>query len=253
MKDKPMDRWKFFDITHHEHVICNPTSDAKLSRLVELLRLPKGAEVVDIASGKGDFLFRLAKAYQVKGIGVDLSPPFIDKAKARHQAEMSDADISFLHMDGSDFKPEKPNSFALASCLGATWVFNGYQGTLEALCKIAAPGGWVIVGEPYWKQKPAKEYLEVISEHSDEAFGTHQSNAEAGAQFGLNLVYTFHSTGDEWDQYECLQWYATDNYVRENPDDPDIKALTVQVEKEKSAYLNWGRDTLGWAIYVFRR
>ena len=42
-----MDTWKFYDITHREHVVCNPTSEEKLTCLVELLRLPTDAQVVD--------------------------------------------------------------------------------------------------------------------------------------------------------------------------------------------------------------
>ncbi len=42
-KSWTMDTWKFYDITHREHVVCNPTSEEKLARLVELLRLPPGA------------------------------------------------------------------------------------------------------------------------------------------------------------------------------------------------------------------
>lgn len=49
-----MDTWKFYDITHREHVVCNPTSEEKLARLVELVQLPRDARVVDIACGKGD-------------------------------------------------------------------------------------------------------------------------------------------------------------------------------------------------------
>jgi hypothetical protein len=30
-----MDMWKFYDITHREHVVCNPTSEEKLARLVD--------------------------------------------------------------------------------------------------------------------------------------------------------------------------------------------------------------------------
>jgi len=50
-----MDTWKFYDITHREHVVCNPTSNDKLARLVGLLRLPAETRVVDIACGKGEF------------------------------------------------------------------------------------------------------------------------------------------------------------------------------------------------------
>ena len=33
-----MDMWKFYDVTHREHVFCNPTSAEKLGHLVEQLR-----------------------------------------------------------------------------------------------------------------------------------------------------------------------------------------------------------------------
>ena len=47
-----MDTLKFYDITHREHVVCNPMSEEKLTRLVELLRLPPDAQVVDITWSK---------------------------------------------------------------------------------------------------------------------------------------------------------------------------------------------------------
>ena len=78
-----MDTWKFYDITHREHTVCNPTSDEKIGRLVELLRLPRGARVIDIASGKGELLVRLAEAYGVSGVGVDISPYCIADAERK--------------------------------------------------------------------------------------------------------------------------------------------------------------------------
>jgi cyclopropane fatty-acyl-phospholipid synthase-like methyltransferase len=62
-----MDMWKFYDITHREHVVCNPTSEEKLARLVDILGLQTDAQVVDIACGKGEFLIRLAEVYGAGG------------------------------------------------------------------------------------------------------------------------------------------------------------------------------------------
>lgn len=145
-----MDTWKFYDITHREHMVCNPISSDKLARLVDLLRLPADARVVDIACGKGEFLIRLAEAYGIRGIGIDMSPFFIADAQKRLKMRAPGAEVVFKQMDGSDFRPEEPRTFSLASCIGASWVFGGHAGTLEALSGMVAPGGWVIVGEPYW-------------------------------------------------------------------------------------------------------
>jgi hypothetical protein len=117
---------------------------------------------------------------------------------------------------------------------------------------MVAPGGWVIVGEPYWLQEPSEEYL-AASGCTGDAFGTHSGNVEAGELLGLDLVHTFVSSKDDWDQYEGLQWYATAEYARSHPDDPDLPELLERVAKAKAMYLRWGRDTVGWAMYIFRQ
>ena len=247
-----MDMWKFYDITHREHVVCNPIGEEKLARLVDLLQLPEGAHVVDIACGKGEFLIRLAEAYGIHGIGVDLSPFFTAEAQKRLVARAPDADVVFREMDGADFKPDRKHSFALASCLGASWVYGGHAATLGALSSMVEPGGWVVVGEPYWLREPPEAYVEASGVARDH-YGTHSGNVEAGELMDLVLVHTFVSSQDDWDTYEGLQWYATEQYARSHQGDPDLPDLVGRVAKEKAGYLRWGRDTLGWAIYVFRR
>ena len=81
--------WRFYDVTHRDHVICNPTSGEKLDYLVEQLRLPAEARVIDIACGKGEFLIRLAEAYEVSCLGIDLSPLFIAEASDRAPSALS--------------------------------------------------------------------------------------------------------------------------------------------------------------------
>jgi SAM-dependent methyltransferase len=247
-----MDMWKFYDITHRNHVICNPTSGEKLGRLVEQLRLPAGVSVIDIACGKGEFLIRLAEAYGVNCLGIDLSPFFIAEARKRLEVRAPEAEVIFREMDGAEFEPKEPHSFAVASCLGASWIYGGHAGTLDALTRMVAPGGWVVTGEPYWLKEPCEEYLKVLG-FPKEAYGTHLGNVEAGEQRGLDLVHTLVSNGDDWDRYEGLQWSATVEHARSHPEDPDLPEIVRRVGEEKAAYLRWGRDTLGWAIYVFRR
>lgn len=246
-----MDMWKFYEITHRRCVVCNPTSEEKLARLVDLVQLPTAARVVDIACGKGEFLIRLAEAYAMRGVGVDLSPFFIAEAERRLQARVPQAAVTFTQMDGADFKPGKPHSLALASCIGASWVFGGHAPTLDALVGMAAPDGWVIVGEPFWLQEPSDEYLQTLGLPRD-AFGSHAENAEAGQRRGLDLVHTLVSSKDDWDRYEGLQWQATADYARTDRDDADLPELLERLAKQKSIYLRWGRDALGWAIYIFR-
>ena len=247
-----MDQWKYFDITHREHVICNPTSVEKIDELIALLRLNPDNKVVDIATGKGEFLIRLAERYKIEGTGVEISPFHVADAKKMIKERVPDAKLTFLEMDGADFKPEKPESFDMVSCLGASWIYGGHKGTLEAIKGMAAPGGWVVVGEPYWRQEPASEYLTAIAVEKS-LFGLHQENAQAGQDLGLELVYTLASSPDDWDRYEGLQWYAATAWAYEHPDDPDVEEVLQRVKADRANYLWWGRETIGWSIYVFKK
>jgi len=247
-----MDMWKFYNITHREHVLCNPMSVDKFQELIALLRLEPGDRVLEIAAGKGEFIIRLAEQYDIEGIAIDLSPYFISDAMKKHQQRVPDARLSFVEMDGADYKPEERESFDLVACIGASWIFGGHRGTLKALTEMTASGSWVVVGEPYWRREPAAEYLEVIGEERD-SYGTHYENVNIGQGLGLKLVYTVVSNRDDWDMYEGLQWYAAEQWASEHPDDPDVEEVLRRVRDNKENYLRWGRETFGWAIYVFKK
>ena len=247
-----MDIWKFFDITHREHVFCNPMSVEKFEELISLLRLEPGAKVLEIATGKGEFILRLAERYKIEGTGLDISQYHIADAQKKCKERLPDARLTFLVMDGADYKPDKPESFDLVACIGASWIYGGHKETLKALNEMAAPGSWVVVGEPYWRHEPAAEYLKATGDERD-SFGLHYENAQAGQDLGLELVYTIVSSPDDWDRYEGLQWYAANQWAAENPDDPDAGEVLKRVRENRANYLRWGRETVGWSVYVFKK
>ena len=245
-----MDRWKFYDVTHKRHVVCNPMNTAKLDELIGLLTLNPEAAVLDIACGKGEMLTRLAERYSISGVGVDISPHCVADAKEKLQQRVPDAPIEILNMDGADYKVDR--FFDLAMCIGASWIYKGHQGTLRALKSMTKPGGLVLVGEPFWIKEPDEAYL-AAENHTRDMFGTHYENVLVGEQEDLVPLYTIVSNQDDWDQYETLQWYAAAMYARDNQDDPDVPEILARVAHGRRNYLRWGRDTLGWALYLFRK
>jgi SAM-dependent methyltransferase len=246
-----VETWTFFDITHRDHVVCNPLSLARLDEMIGLLDLAPGARVLDIACGKGELLVRLVERYGVRAVGVDLSPFSIRDARALAAARVPEAELELLLLDGADYRSEA-GSFDLACCLGASWTFGGHEGTLRALADLVRPGGQVLVGEPFWRQPPDPEYLAAAGLRADE-FGTHASNVEVGARLGLTPTYALAGDETDFDRYEALQWRAVDRHACENPLDPDAPELVERVARERRTYLTWGRATLGWALYLYTR
>ena len=230
----------------------NPVDDKKLEDLYGLLDLRPGAEVTDIGCGTGEMLIRLAERFRVKGVGVDKSPYCIREAKQRKHDRVPRAKLEFLELDGARYRPPDGKLSDLAMCIGATWIYGGYKNTLHDLSRMTRPLGRVMVGEPFWRKDPPQEYLDAGGLSRD-SFSTHYDNATGGESQGLGLVYTLVSNEDAWDRYEALHWYAASQFALSNPQDPDLEDLLARNSRERESYLRYGRDTLGWAIYLFRK
>ena len=250
--DMGMDLWKYFGITHTDHTVMNPLSLEKIRELVGLLRLPEDGRVLDVACGKAEFLCLVAEAYNVKSVGVELSPYTIDAARKNVETRGLANRIELLHMDGGNYEPGAPESLDLASCVGASWVYQNHRGTLEALMKMTRPGGLVLVGEPFWVTDPDSQYLTLTGDDANMC-DSHAGNVATGEDLGLALLYTLVANQDDWDRYEGLQWQAAERYAADHPDDPDAEALLRSSRRSRDAYLRWGRNCLGWAMYVFRK
>jgi len=247
-----MDHWKFFGITHTDHTVMNPMSLAKTDELVDCLRLPDAGRVLGVACGKAEFLCRMAKRYPVTSTGIELSPVTFEEAQRNVAAQGLEGRIALLHMDGAGYLPDPGAKPDLASCIGGSWIYHGHQGTLEALGRWVQPGGLVLVGEPFWRKEPHPDYLSQTGQDAG-LWGTHAGNVRIGVDLGLTLLYTVVSSEDDWDRYEGLQWQAAERYAADHPDDPDVGPLLQASRRNRDAYLRWGRDCLGWAMYLFRK
>jgi ubiquinone/menaquinone biosynthesis C-methylase UbiE len=230
----------------------NPVDEKKFDNLTDLLQLPHAAKVTDIGCGKGEMLIRLAEKYGIRGVGVDKSPYCIRDAKKRKDERVPEADLQFLEMNGSDYKPQTEESEDLTMCIGASWIYGGYKNTLKSLSQMTKPLGHVMVGEPFWRKTPPKLYLK-SAKLSRRSLNTHKGNVTTGENVGLAPVFALVSSESDWDKYEGLHWYAAREYANSHSEDPDLKDIMAQDSKGRENYLKFERDVLGWAIYLFQK
>ena len=246
-----MDTWKYYGITHRDAVFLNPMSERKFDELIGLLDLPPGGRALDIACGKAELLRRISRRYRASGVGVDISPYEVAAARKRNVEQGLDRRIEIVEGGGADYRGE-PESFDLTTCIGASWVWQGLAGTLEALKALTKPGGLIAVGEPYRLKEPDPEYVETAGGFVANLV-THHENVKLGQAAELTYLYAIVSDQSDWDRYTGLNKRAAELYAAESPDDPDVPELLARVRKDAETYLRWGRDTVGWAVYLFRK
>ncbi len=245
-----MDPYKYSAVSHRSLLYANPISPAKMETLFSLLDLSKDASVLDIGTGNAEVLIRLVEIYGVKATGIERSPIAIQKAYEQIAARVPQNEIEIRDMDASTL-PELYEQFDVAICIGASEIFGGYAGTIQTLTQSVQPGGQIVVGELYWKREPAEDYLTAFGV-SREEYTTNANNIATGVKQGLVPLFALAASDDEWDQYEWQRIRAIEQYAREKPDDPDTPKLLERIRWWRDMYVRWGRDTLGFALYLFR-
>jgi len=175
----------------------------------------------------------------------------LDAVRQRAQACGALERLRLLEIDIADFKPD-PECFDLTAMLGGGGIGGGIAGICTALAGWTRRGGYVLIGEGYWVQPPAPEYLAHL-EATDDEFRDHRGNVQAGVDAGLIPLHAFVASPDEWDEYEWKYSRSIERYALEQPGDPDVPAMLERIRRWRDGYLRWGRDTLGFGVYLFHR
>jgi SAM-dependent methyltransferase len=246
-----MNPHKFSAIAHRDHEYCNPIAPDKIERLLELLPLTADAEALDLGCGRGELSLRLIERFGARVTAVDRSAPMLEAARERARAAGALARVRLVETDVAEFAPPA-DSFDLTAMLGGGGIAGGIAGICATLAGWTRPGGHVLVGEGYWDRLPHPEYLEHLGASQDE-LSDHRGNVQAGIGAGLIPLHAFVASPDEWDEYEWKYSRSIESYALERPDDPDVPAMLERIRRWRDGYLRWGRDTLGFGVYLFRR
>jgi len=215
--------------------------------------LGQGAEVVDFGAGKCEWLARIAAAVSsARCVGVEPAAMFADEARRRHSKQIQSGGLEILQCSAADFLARLgERRFDAALCIGSTHAFGDYERTLTGAAACIKPGGVLVVAEGYWKKKPSPEYLKALGGDESE-FTTHAGNVERAIERGLTPLWACTVTDDEWDEYEWGYSRGIESWVREHPNDPDVDAMLARSRSWRESFVKWGRDTLGFGVYVLR-
>jgi len=235
----------YYVVAQQDHELQNPTSREKLLLLGERLRLGPESRVLDVASGRGGPAVLLASEFGCRVHGIEVAPEFHAAAVERAGTAGVADRVTFELADASEaaFASE---SYEVAMCLGASFVWGSLAATLDVLEPIVRPGGHVVVGEPYWRRLPLPPDYEDRADPWTTLEGT-IAILESGA---LRAVTVIASSEDDWDRYETLHWRAVEEWLAANPDHVEASGVRRIHEKSRRAYLRHGRDYLGWAILI---
>ncbi len=234
-----------WEIVERDHVIQNPTSAEKIRLLGDYARLTPESRVLDIACGKCGPATILASTYGCRILGVERLAAFADEGRARVSEAGLEELVEVRTGDAADF-PLEPETWDAVLCLGAGFIWGTIANAAATLAPAVRPGGYLAIGEPYWRQPrpadgPYAEYAEL------------PETVERFVGSGVALTGIIPASDDDWDRYESLHWRAVEEWLdaeRGNPDAADVRA---RHERFRDEYVRVTRAVLGWAIFVGRK
>jgi SAM-dependent methyltransferase len=196
---------------------------------------------------------RLVELSGAIGSGVDIDEALITTARATAAARIPDATCTF-DASGVHVGALPAGSFDVAVCLGATHAFGdgdaAYPGALDELTRLVRPGGQLLIGEGYWKQPPAREYLELLGDPPG-IDHDHAGNIAFAEARGLVPLYATVSNEDEWDHFEWSHRMRIEREAARHPDDAALAEKRRRSRAWRDGYLRWGRSTMGFGLYLF--
>ena len=243
----PVVEW-FFAVAESKHELQNPTSPDKVRLLGQRLGLGPHSYVLDVASGRAGPAVLLAGAFGCRITCVEQAEEFHTVARERvHKAGLESL-IELICTDARTF-PIEHERYDAALCLGASFIWDGLEGTLGALMPAVRSGGFVAVGEPYWRVWPLPEEVESQLEG-------YVSLSETVGRFeaaGLAPVGVIDASHDDWDRYETLHWHTAEEWLASHSEHPDAPGIRTQIDRDRQRYLAWQRELLGWTILIGRK
>ncbi len=242
-----MDFFEYFNISERYIDIINPLSREKVTQVGEKLHLSDGGRVIDFGCGYAEPLTMWAQAFGIGGIGIDIREPACQKARQKIAKLGLEDRLEIVCAKGAEY-PFASRVYDAATCLGATFIWNGFAPAIHALKRAIHADGRIAVGEPYWRadDAPAKcRELEasILSEPEIIAIIRRE---------GFELEYVIRSSQDDWDTYEASNWKGLLAWLEENPDHHDRADVLSYLQKTQDDYARCFRHHLGWAVYILR-
>jgi SAM-dependent methyltransferase len=244
---------RFTTIAHAGLTILGPATPEDLEGLLDAAgpaATGEGTSALDIGCGKGDLLVRLALR-GANAVGIDRNEAFLAKGRAlaatagvtqRVRLELADAGDGAVH--------DLINSgYDLVACVGASGAMGGPVIAPGRLAALARPGGWLLIGEGYWRHEPTMEQTADFGAAPGELVdlaGTLARMTDAGLE-----TIAWRTAGVEaWDAYEDAYAGAVERWAAASPDDPDHDEFTARAAWFRSTWAEWRRGALGFVTVL---
>lgn len=242
------ERFEVFEALHHLMRICNPMTERDVMQLADILGPADGESALDIACGHGELLIQLAERAEVEAVGIDLSPWVFAHAVAEARRRAPDGRFRWIVGEAREAVPDlfEDHRFDVVTCLGASWIWHGFRGTVEACARQSRRGGRVAVGD--LRLRDGADLTEVVETYGRVLTAAEQRQIIEDA--GLEIIDRIDPGDAAWDAYQTRIDASARAWLAANPG----SAAERYVADQQAWRADHDRDMefLDWTVWVAR-
>ena len=138
--------------------LVNPTSPEKVIEAGRITEFKPGDRIIDYGCGYAEPLLLWAKEYGITGVGIEIREAVVERARKKIESAGLSDKLEIICGQGAEYTFE-PHSFDYAICLGASFVWDGFQSAVHNLKQTVKAGGKILIGEPYAKTKIGRAHV----------------------------------------------------------------------------------------------
>jgi len=240
-----MEFFDLVDISERNMEIVNPSTPEKTITIGKFLGLREGSRVIDFGCGYAEPLVLWAEQFGIVGTGIDVRAQACERASRKVSERGLGNRIEIVCADGADYRFEE-HAYDAATCIGASFIWGGYRPTICAMRRAIHAEGRLGIGEPYWLRdsiptRCTEQEPSVCREHEL----LHITREE-----DFDFEYVVRASHDDWDRYEADNWRGLIRWIEENPNHAERDEVISHLHKIQDEYLDYGREYMGWAMYV---
>lgn len=235
------------DIAERHLELANPISAEKLLHLGRVIGLESGQEVIDFGCGYGELLRLWGDAYGINGVGIDVRARACQRARRKLARNGWQDRFEIVQGDAGAYAYEK-GRYHVAACIGATFIWQDFQGAIRGMSDALAPEGVLAIGEVYWRSDRVP-----LAYARQEPFHTEPELLAIAREEGFEIGYVVRSSQDDWDHYESENWRGLLDWLDDNPNHPEREQVWDSLRTDQDQYFGYGREHMGWAVYLLRQ
>ena len=240
-----MDQMELYNISEDYMELINPFNPEKMIKIGRFLELEKDQKLIAFGCGFGEVMVLWAEAFGIEAIGIDIREYACGRARKKFEDKGLKDRLKVVCMDGSKYQFEK-GAYDVAACIGATFIWGGYRETINGMRDAIGKNGKLVIGEPYIIKEPVpEEYFQKIQPMHSEL-----ELVKIAREEGYDIQYMIRASHDDWDRYEASNWFSLSKWLENYPDHPDFQQVVDWYHSTQDEYLQYGREYLGWAVYI---